>query len=222
MAKEKEINLEGTGKHNGHAFVDLGLPSGLLWATCNVGATNPEDCGDYFAWGETKPKEDYNYDAHKYCNGSYNKLTKYCDSADYGNDGFTDALTTLEVSDDAATANWGNGWRMPTNEEMEELLSNCDLRPGTYFAQKVKKQNGVYGHLFTGPNGNSIFLPAAGYRSASELRRVGSNGFYWSSSLYLDGTDGAWYLYFGSDDCYMFNEDRGCGLTVRAVCQPQK
>ena len=162
------------------------------------------------------------YPELSYCNGSYNKLTKYCDSADYGNDGFTDALTTLEVSDDAATANWGNGWRMPTNEEMEELLSNCDLRPGTYFAQKVKKQNGVYGHLFTGPNGNSIFLPASGCRYASELRRVGSSGFYWSSSLYSDGTDGAWYLYFGSDDCYMFNEDRGCGLTVRAVCQPQK
>jgi len=186
------------------------LPSGLLWATCNVGATNPEDCGDYFAWGETKPKEDYNYDAHKYCNGSYNKLTKYCNESRYGNNGFSDTLTLLEVCDDAATANWGNGWRMPTNEEMEELLSNC--------AQKVKKQNGVTGHLFTGPNGNSIFLPAAGYRDDGSLRNAGSYGHYWSSSLYTVGPNCAWYLYFNSGSYSVYGGYRGYGRSVRPVC----
>ena len=97
--------------------VDLGLPSGLKWASCNVGATTPEGYGDYFAWGETATKKDYSWATYKHANGDKNKLTKYCTDASYGNDGFTDDKTTLDPEDDAATANWGKEWRMPTDAE---------------------------------------------------------------------------------------------------------
>ncbi len=202
--------LTVSGTFNGHNYVDLGLPSSILWATCNVGANSPEGYGDYFAWGETEPKETYNWDTYRYCNGSSTTLTKYCFNAESGNDGFTDALTTLEATDDAATANWGVGWRMPTNEEMSELLSNCTHVWTTH--------NGVKGCLFTGPNGNSIFLPAAGDRHDGELYDVDANGRYLSSSLGMDYSYGARYLYFDSGDCYVSNGNRRCGHSVRPVC----
>ncbi len=198
---------------NGHEFVDLGLPSGLLWATCNVGSTTPEGYGDYFAWGETTTKTTYDWSTYRYCNGSNSTLTKYCNKPSYGNNGFTDNLTTLEASDDAATANWGSGWRMPTKEEFEELNSNCTV--------SLTTQNGVNGHLFTGPNGNSIFLPAAGDRLDSSLLNVGSCGYYWSSSLRTDDPGYAWNLSFFSGNYYMSYFNRYYGLTVRAVCQSQ-
>ena len=193
-----------------HEFVDLGLPSGTKWATCNVGANNPEGYGDYFAWGETTPKETYNWSTYRYCNGDYNTLTKYCNNSSYGNNGFTDALTTLEASDDAATANWGSGWRMPTYAEMNELKNNCTVTWTT--------QNGVNGRLFTGPNGNSIFLPAAGYRYDSELLDAGSYGYYWSSSLGTDYPSNAWNLDVYSGNYSMYNDDRYYGHSVRPVC----
>ena len=124
-----------------HEYVDLGLPSGLLWATCNVGANAPEEYGDYFAWGEIVPKDVYNWSTYQYYDGS--NLAKYTGS---------DGLTTLLPGDDAATTNWSNGWRMPTKEEWQELLDNT--------TNKWTTQNGVNGRLFTGSNGNSLFLPA--------------------------------------------------------------
>lgn len=110
-----------------HDYVDLGLPSGTLWATCNVGASNPWDEGDYFAWGETKPKSNYSRSTYKYANGDSNGLTKYCKDPDYGYNGYTDSRTTLELSDDAATANWGSSWCMPTQAQFQELK---DSAPG--------------------------------------------------------------------------------------------
>ena len=107
------------GLLNGHAYVDLGLPSGILWATCNLGADTPEDFGDYFAWGETEPKELYDWKSYKY--GCFNheryELNKYCTDSVYGLNGFVDDLTLLELEDDVARACWGDGWRMPTIEE---------------------------------------------------------------------------------------------------------
>ena len=192
-----------------HGYVDLGLPSGLLWASCNVGADNPEDYGDYFAWGETTPKDTYNWSTYQYCNGSNNTLTKYCNNSNYGYNGFTDNLTTLEPSDDAATANWGSGWRMPTKEEWQELYNNTTVTWTT--------QNGVNGRLFTAANGNSLFLPAAGYRGNSSLYSAGSFGVYWSSSLYTDNPSRAWSFYFGSGYTIMYSYDRNYGQSVRAV-----
>ncbi len=192
-----------------HEYVDLGLPSGLLWATCNVGADAPEEYGDYFAWGETQPKIDYNWNTYQYYNGSYNTMTKYCTNASYGYNGFTDNLATLLPEDDAATANWGNGWRMPTKEEFEELYDNTTVT--------WTQQGGVNGRLFTATNGNSLFLPAAGALWDNELGGAGGDGYYWSSSLYTDEPDGAWDFSFGSYNARVNVGSRGSGLSVRAV-----
>jgi uncharacterized protein (TIGR02145 family) len=207
---EQSFTTEAGGGSGGdHAYVDLGLPSGLLWATCNVGADSPEDYGDYFAWGETQPKDIYDWSTYQYCNGTYNTLTKYCNNSSYGYNGFTDNLTTLLPEDDAATANWGSGWRMPTKEEWQELYNNTTCTWTT--------QNGVNGRLFTAVNGNSLFLPAAGYRGNSSLSYVGSYGSYWSSSLYTGGPYDAWGFYFDSDDYNVGNGSRGYGHSVRGV-----
>lgn len=192
-----------------HEYVDLGLPSGLLWATCNVGADSPEDYGDYFAWGETQPKSDYSWGTYQYCNGSASTLTKYCNNASYGYNGFTDNLTTLQPSDDAATANWGTDWRMPTKEEWQELYSNTTHIWTT--------QNSVNGRLFTAPNGNSLFLPAAGGYVGTSLGGAGTYGDYWSSSLEADKPHRAWCLDFVSGNCGMSYSYRKLGQSVRPV-----
>ncbi len=193
-----------------HEYVDLGLPSGLMWATCNVGANVPEEYGDYFAWGETQPKGVYDWSTYQYCMGNEHTLTKYCTNPDFGYNHFTDYLTTLLPEDDAATANWGNEWRMPTKEEWQELYNNTTVT--------WTQQNGVNGRLFTASNGNSLFLPAAGYRWGGLLDYVGSHGTYWSSSLYTSSPSVAWCFYFISDYYYMSHSgDRFIGFSVRAV-----
>ena len=196
------------GMENGHEWVDLGLPSGLKWATCNVGATTPEEYGDYFAWGEVEPKTTYNLSTYKYCVDNYDNLTKYCYNSDYGKDGFTDNKTVLDPEDDAATANWGGAWRMPTTEEQRELVGNCTWDWTT--------QNGVNGYKVTGPNGNSIFLPTAGCMNGSTLDYAGSNGYYWSSSLYTGSPDYACCVFFTSG--FVGGYYRNYGLSVRPVC----
>ena len=201
------LEVEVAGGGDEHAYVDLGLPSGLLWATCNVGADTPDAYGDYFAWGETTPKSVYDIDTYQYCNGY--TLTKYCNNSSYGYNGFTDNLTTLLPEDDAAAANWGNGWRMPTEEEFEELFYNTDFT--------WTQQNGVNGCLFTASNGNSLFLPADGYRLGDELFLAGYDGTYWSSSLSTDYPSNAWYFLFSSYGEGVFDESRYDGRSVRAV-----
>ena len=199
-----------------HVYVDLGLPSGLLWATCNIGANSPEEYGDYFAWGETQPKDYYDWSTYHHSNGGTSwqnpNLTKYCNNSNYGYNGLTDNLTTLLHQDDAATANWGADWRMPTKEEFQELYNNTTII--------WTQQNGVNGRLFTASNGNSLFLPAAGNRYNTSLSGVGSYGDYWSSSLSTDYYPyEAWYIGFNSNYCNVdFNGDRWCGQSVRAVC----
>ncbi len=196
----------------GKQAVDLGLPSGLKWASCNVGAENPEENGDYYAWGETTTKETYYWSTYKYCNGSYGRtLTKYCNNAEYGYEGFTDNLTTLEASDDVATANWGNGWRMPTKEDLEELMNNCSIGWTTY--------NGVNGCVFVGQNGKSIFLPAVGQNFGDYIGAT-TSGYYLTSSLNMDDPTKAWLLGFSSSSSGIGNYcERYRGLSVRAVCQ---
>jgi hypothetical protein len=165
-------NSGNRGNAYGQDYVDLGLPSGTLWATCNVGAELPGESGYLFAWGETEQKETSYWSNYKYCDGTFNTLTKYTNKSGYGNNGYADNQSTLLPEDDAATVNWGGDWRMPTKEEWEELIyyTTC-----TYTAR-----NGAYGYLFTATNGESIFLPIVG---SSYGNNFNSGCFYWSSSL---------------------------------------
>ncbi len=186
--------------------VDLGLPSGTLWADRNVGADAPEAYGDHFAWGETEPKSKYDWSTYKWCNGFSVTQIKYCTSSDYGT---VDGKTVLDLEDDAAYVNMGSEWRMPTYAEMQELMDNCTTTWTT--------QNGVNGYKVIGPNGNSIFLPAAGYRSDSDLYSAGSYGRYWSSSLNESNPSGAYILNFDSDNYNWNYYKRNYGRSVRAV-----
>ena len=201
----------GGGNGGGTAtvqWVDLGLPSGLLWADRNVGAASPENYGYYYAWGETKPKEVYDRTTYAYGN-AYNKLKKYCNKSDFGLNGFTDNLTTLEASDDAATVNLGGKARTPTQDEWRELIINTTSIWTT--------RNGVYGRLLTAPNGKSIFLPAAGGRYGSSLDGAGEGGYYWSSTLGTDIPVNAWNFFFSSSSQSMYDYCRNDGFSVRAV-----
>ena len=198
-----------TGQHGGHCYVDLGLPSGTKWATCNVGANSPIAYGVYFAWGETSPKSNYTWGTYHWCNGSESTLTKYCDKSSYGNNGFTDNLTTLEAADDAATVNWGEGWRMPTKAEMNELLNSCTH---TYV-----KRNGMNGRLFTGPNGNSIFIPSAGTYNGSTNYGANSYGEYWLSNIVDMSPSFANDLYFERGNYDIQGLSRSEGKPVRPV-----
>ena len=186
--------------------VDLGLS--VKWASCNVGATTPEDCGDYYAWGETEVKDYYDWSTYKWCNGSYNTLTKYCKDLDLGS---VDNKTILDPEDDVAHVKWGGSWRMPTNAEQDELRNSCTWT--------WTKQNGVDGYKVTGPNGNSIFLPAVGGHYFTGVDGNGSDGMYWSSSLGGNYSVYAYSLYF--NDGYKGRNEGDCrcdGRTVRPVC----
>ncbi|MBP3763760.1 MAG: hypothetical protein J6I49_07780 [Bacteroidales bacterium] len=214
---DKNDNPTGGGSGGGSGtetaeWVDLGLPSGLLWAKWNLGATSPEEPGDYYAWGETATKSVYNWSTYKYCTvdaeGGLETLTKYNTDSDYGT---TDGQTTLQASDDVATAKLGNGARIPTRAEWEELINNTTAEWTT--------MNGVNGRKFTAANGNSLFLPAAGYRWDSGLYDAGEYGYYWSSSLYADSPGDAWGFYFYSGGQDMSDYGRGDGQSVRAVRQ---
>lgn len=180
--------------HHPH-LIDLGLPSGTKWACCNVGASKPEDYGDYFAWGETTGynggKTNFDWSTYKWCKGTNRTMTKYCTSSDYGYEGFTDNKTELDLDDDAAYVNWGPAWRMPSIEQYEELLNS------SYTTAEWTTQNGVNGRKITskmaGYEGNFIFLPLAGCRIVNRLDEVGDNGWYWSRTLDTSRPELAWY-----------------------------
>ena len=195
-------------------YVDLGLPSGLKWAKCNLGASKPSDYGDYYAWGETAPKADFTWDTYKWMQAGHSHwryITKYT-FADGQTGGIWydsagafigDNKTVLDAADDAATANLGSPWRMPTKVEIAELITKCTWTWTT--------QDGVEGCQVDGPNGNAIFLPATGHYEESGLIYAGTRGNYWSSSLDSadcttargddffsgGGASGKYYRYYG-------------------------
>ena len=205
--------------------IDLGLPSGLKWASFNLGASAPEEYGDYFAWGETEPyyssqdpltwkegkEAGYSWASYRWCMGEYNTLTKYCSNSGYGYNGFTDNKTVLDLEDDAAHVNLGGSWRMPTDAEWTELMQNCTWTRTT--------QNGVDGRLVTASNGNSIFLPAAGGRYDTDLYDAGSSGYYWSFSLDTGYPDYAWGVNFHPGSIYRSYDRRCGGASVRPVSE---
>lgn len=218
-AKELSTYDPTRGKENGHEWVDLGLS--VKWATCNVGASSPEDYGDYYAWGETSTKDDYSWETLKFrvrgdsgenvtfpLTGENVTFSKYNTESERGS---VDNKTRLDLSDDAARQNWAGGWRTPTKAEWEELYSKCTWIWTT--------QGGKNGYKVTGKNGNSIFLPAAGYTYDSSLGGDGSRGYYWSSSLDTDVPRRAWYMYFSPMDHYMSYYYRSIGHSVRPVTE---
>ncbi|MBR4156626.1 MAG: DUF1566 domain-containing protein [Bacteroidales bacterium] len=189
--------------NRGYEYVDLGLPSGLLWASCNVGATTPEGYGDYFAWGKTTTKTDYSSSNCPTYGLSYSSLQSQ---------GYIDNNGNLTAQHDAATANWGGDWRMPTYEELKELKNNCTWTWTTH--------NGVNGYKVTSKvNSNYIFLPAAGYRGGSSLYYAGSSGYYWGSTPYGSYSNYAFYLFFNSSRQGMFYGSRNNGRSVRPVIE---
>ena len=201
-------------------YVDLGLPSGLKWAKCNLGASKPSEPGGHYAWGETAPKAVYDWETYKWMQAGKSDskyITKYT-VADgqtrgiwYDSSGnfIGDNKTALVAADDAATANLGSPWRMPTAVEIKELIDNCTWTWTT--------QDGVNGYQVDGPNGNAIFLPSAGYRDGSVLKDAGSVGSYWSSSLSTFESYNADYLFFDSGDYNRYYYYRNCGFSVRPV-----
>lgn len=212
----------------GVEMVDLGLPSGLKWANMNIGATSPEDNGDYFAWGEVYSKSLYNYSTYKWCKGERDGYTKYCLLEACGK---VDDKQELELADDAARANWGGQWRMPTKAEVNELMTTC--RP---------EWNWVDGKLMltlTGPNNKSIVLPGAGYVEGNDtIYSVASSGRYWSSSLAvsakesekleIDHNDPMMEFFCSGNACsfgfaggswFVNQYNRVAGLSIRPVCE---
>ena len=194
VAYGEEVSFSTTsteGTTNGHDWVDLGLPSGLKWATCNVGATAPEQYGDYYSWGEVETKTAYNSNN---CSTMYQQIDDFSGDPQY----------------DVARKKWGDAWRMPTKEEQEELLNNCTWELTTI--------NGFSGYKVTGPNGNSIFLPAAGYYYDTYVNFDGYYGGYWSSTPHED-TDSAYYLGFDDKEQRENAYYRSDGQSVRAVIE---
>ena len=196
-------------------WVDLGLPSGTIWATRNVGASSPEDYGDYFAWGETTPRNSFSMNSYKWYSSRTNFLpllsgfTKYCTKSEWGYDGFVDNKTELDPEDDAARAHYSGGC-MPSLEQIKELCNHCTWQ--------WTQRNGVNGQLVTGPNGNTMFLPAAGYRWKESLNDAGSRSIYWSRMLYSDEPGNAYgvQIHLGESPTWSYY-GRPYGLSVRAV-----
>ena len=186
--------------------VDLGLPSGLKWAAYNVGATAPEEYGCYYAWGETEEQSNYDWSTYIQCGGSNSTITKYCNKTSLGT---VDDKALLDAEDDVAHVKWGGDWRMPTKEEQDELRDNCTWEWTTL--------NDVAGYRVTGPNGNSMFLPAAGYRVGKDISEKGKNGYYWSSSLFATLCYNAYALRFANTTNAWGSRLRYYGQPVRAV-----
>lgn len=193
-------------------WVDLGLPSGLLWYSVNLGATAPEHYGDYYAWGETSTKGTYNWSTYRFgkvdSDGELKTLTKYNITGRYG---VVDNKTSLEAADDVATSVLGTGARIPTYEDWVELINHT--------RSKSTELNGVRGMKFTATNGNSLFMPVAGYRSGSSFTTDGTLGNYWSSSLYTVNPSSAQFFRFDFNDSRGMHNDcyRFYGYSVRAV-----
>jgi hypothetical protein len=200
-----------SGEENGYEYVDLGLS--VKWAMCNIGSKTIEDPGWLFAWGETMPKISYVWESYSFYEITKATLSKYCTDSLYGN---VDWRIDLEPEDDAARTNWGGDWRMPTYEELNELCINCTWR--------WSELNKVKGYIITGPNGNSIFLPAAGILQDfdEQPKNVGVYGVYWSNSLNKDEP-----CFAGNLDTYKDNHYAGkriyrfSGLSVRAVIRQE-
>ena len=193
-----------------YAVVDMGFNTKTLWATCNIGATSPEQAGDYFAWAETGAKDSYTWTTYKYCNGSHLTLNRYTLDKEHADNKMIDSTKIMKSEDDVARQIMGDNWKVPTRAQYLELISTCDY--------KCCKLNNVWGYLFTSKkNGNSIFLPLAGLRDMEDLLHNGTYGFYWSNELY--STTDAYILNLARDTnpVHTKYQERDMGLPIRPV-----
>ncbi len=192
---------------NGYDYVDLGLPSGLMWAAYNVGATKPEEYGGYYAWGETEEKSNYSWNTYKW--GSFYTITKYCT---IDSNGTVDNKTVVDPEDDVAHVEWGGSWCTPTEQDMRELIAYC--------IWEWTSLNGINGYnVKSRTNNNSIFLPAAASMHGMENSYHGEWGDYMTSSLYEDFDTNAWFLSFSSSMYSMQACERFIGISCRPVCK---
>lgn len=199
-----------SGRISDHDYVDLGLPSGCLWATNNVGANSPTEFGNYYAWGETFVKNNYSWSSYKWCDGSENSLTKYCFQE---KNGTVDSLKEITNYDDVVVIEWGAGWRMPTRKELEELIDGC-----TWVWVNDYKGSGIPGRVgISNTNRNTIFFPAAGFCDSTVCLEKGVNGYYWSSSINIPYSMTAMDLVVSEPYFDYRNLERCYGLPIRAV-----
>ena len=193
-----------TDKYNGYEYVDLGLPSGLKWATCNIGADAPEKYGDFYEWAETEPRDRY---------GKGNKYSSDGSSLKYSKYNKDDNKTLLDPEDDVAHMKMRGAWRMPTLDELKELFNQCQC--------SVETAGDVKGFRITGPNGNSMFMPLAGYNMGESISKRGYKGIYWSSSLYEDeiSSKANTVSLFDTGKFRFESLNRSFGCCVRAVIE---
>lgn len=219
------LNLMAQGKRD---YVDLGLSSGTLWATCNLGAKSPEQFGDYYGWGEIKPHfykgkwskplqegyYGYCWPNYRLCNRSFKLLTKYCCHEEYGNKGFTDYRVLLNPEDDAASVVMGRQWHIPTEEQWQELIDEA-----VWTWTENYHNTSVSGYIVANRHNKDvhIFLPAAGFYDKNRFFQGGFTGDYWSSSLDSDDSSYAWFVSFHHDDCNVVRNNRYYGISIRAV-----
>ena len=235
MSENSSLVICSSGMENSHSYVDLGLPSGTLWAACNVGASTPYENGNYYAWGETSPKTVYDYSSYKFGDAKH-AFTKYCTLESCGKSGFVDNKVVLDLSDDAAHVNWGGKWVMPTEEQLTELYKECywvwtDSYDETdisgyvvYKATKGNKGKVSYHQLKPEPSYSladiHIFIPASGFRCCRSLEGKGVDVGIWSSSLNPIEPSLACFVDNDADNLKNNYGYRYCGQTVRPVFVP--
>lgn len=203
--KDTEFRAYFQNENTNVQAVDLGLS--VKWADCNIGASSPEEYGDFFAWGEIAQKEsiDYFWERYKFCYGSYKELWKYNSDANLG---YIDNKSILEKEDDAAYSVFGENWRLPSKGEYEELKSKCNWQ--------WTQNNGVYGYVIEGLNGNSIFLPVTGY-FAGATHNIIDKGYYWCNENIAIATNDAYSLIFSQENVEIKSSARKNGLPIRSV-----
>lgn len=196
-----------------HQYVDLGLS--VKWATCNIGATKPEERGEFFSWGETENKRKNNWDTYKYSEGSKKSLTKYCSNPDYAWHGLVDSVSVLDLEDDVAHMKWGGTWRIPTKAQIDELLENCTWEWTTL--------NEVNGYKVTskkpGYTDRSIFLPVTGKYEDGKVFNYRSHGYYWSRNCGTITSEIAYTLEVYTKGASAEMQSRCESLAVRPVCK---
>ena len=213
LNKVKDVTFEEALPVEVPEYVDLGLPSGTMWATTNIGASDPEEVGDFYAWGETETKSEYSWATYQYSDGSATSLNKYCSRANYGT---VDGLNTLEPDDDAARVILGDEWSMPTKEQVEELAN------ASYTTWEQTELNGVKGVRIKSRTTNaSIFLPIGGFRDNISISNGNSYGYFWTRNVHSSIDYTAWAFRYGDELDTENAKSRYLGLNIRPVCKPK-